>query len=173
MLLVGRQRQRTCQGLHRRAFLQAGASTVLGRSVADRLTLRALGSPATGSAKSVILLWLWGGPAHLDTWDPKPNAPMDYRGPFAAISTKVPGVRFGELFPQTAAIADKLAVVRSLHTFSNDHGVAGTIGLTGSIAGALALGGHAGTASARAATGSVVARARSVLQKKPSGLPPF
>src|SRR5881398_1826620 len=114
MLLVGRQRQRTCQGLDRRAFLQAGASTVLGLSLADLLKLRALGSPATGSAKSVILLWLWGGPAQLDTWDPKPNAPMDYRGPFAAIPTRVPGVRVGELFPQIAALTHKLAVVRSL-----------------------------------------------------------
>ena len=173
MLFVGRQRQRGCQELGRRAFLQAGASSVLGLSLADLLRLRALGSSPTGSAKSVILLWLWGGPAQLDTWDPKPNAPMEYRGPFAAIPTKVPGVRFGELFPQTARIADKLAVVRSLHTFSNDHGVAGTIGLTGSIAGALGLGGKVGAGAERAATGSVVARARSVFHKKPSGLPPF
>jgi hypothetical protein len=153
--------------------LQAGASTVLGLSLADLLKLNALGTPASGSAKSVILLWLWGGPAQLDTWDPKPNAPMEYRGPFAAIPTKLPGVRYGELFPQTAAIADKLAVVRSLYTFSNDHGVAGTIGLTGSIAGALGLGGKVGAGTERAATGSVVARARTALQKKPSGLPPF
>ena len=48
-------------------------------------------------AKSVLLLWLWGGPAQLDTWDPKPNAPQEFRGPFAAIQTKTPGLRFGEL----------------------------------------------------------------------------
>src|SRR5207302_2978164 len=137
MLLVGRQRQRTCLGLDRRAFLQAGASTILSLSLADLLKLRALGTSATGSAKSVILLWLWGGPAQLDTWDPKPNAPMDFRGPFAPIATKVPGIRIGELFPQIAQVADTFSILRSLHTASNDHGVAGTIGLTGSAEGAL------------------------------------
>jgi hypothetical protein len=173
MLLVGRQRQRTCQGLHRRAFLQAGASSVLGLSLADLFRLRALGTPATGSVKSVLLLWLWGGPAQLDTWDPKPNAPMDYRGPFAAIPTRIPGVRFGELFPQLARSTDKLAIVRSLYTWSNDHGVAGTIGLTGSKAGAVGLDGKPFAGSSRPATGSVVSRARAAGQKKPSGLPPF
>ena len=70
MLFVGRQRERTCQTLTRRAFLQAGASTVLGLSLADMLRLRAMGgAPMAGSARSVLLLWLWGGPAHLDTWE--------------------------------------------------------------------------------------------------------
>src|SRR5437868_9899641 len=133
MLLLGRARQRTCQGLTRRAFLQVGASTALGLSLADRLA-RA-GSAAPGSVKSVLLLWLWGGPAHLDTWDPKPDAPLEFRGPFAAIPTRTTGLRFGELFPQLARLADQFAVLRSLHTGSNDHGIAGTIGLTGSIEG--------------------------------------
>src|SRR5215831_18053245 len=94
MLLLGRQCSRTCQGLTRRAFLQAGASSVLGLSLADLLRLRAerRGTP-TGSARSVMLLWLWGGPAHLDTWDPKPGAPLEYRGPFSAIPTRTAGVR--------------------------------------------------------------------------------
>ncbi len=173
MLLLGRQTQHTCQGIHRRAFLQAGASSVLGLSLADLLRLRATAGSAAGTAKSVLLLWLWGGPAQLDTWDPKPSAPMDFRGPFAAIPTRVPGIRFGELFPQIAAISDKLAVVRSLFTWSNDHGVAGTIGLTGSKAGAVGLDGKPMAGSARPALGSVVARTRSLVQKKPSGLPPF
>src|SRR5712692_7971329 len=98
MLFLGRQRQRTCQTLTRRAFLQAGGSTVLGLSLADLLRLRAAGGAAPdGSAKSVVLLWLWGGPSHLDTWDPKPNAPLQYRGPFSAIATKVPGTRISEM----------------------------------------------------------------------------
>src|SRR5262245_15260522 len=101
MLEIGRQRQRTCAGIHRRAFLQAGGSTVLGLSLADLLRLRASGATAKGTARSVVLLWLWGGPAQLDTWDPKPNAPMEYRGPFAPIATRVPGLRFAELFPLT------------------------------------------------------------------------
>jgi Protein of unknown function (DUF1501) len=177
MLLLGRQRQRTCQTLNRRAFLQAGASTVLGLSLADLFRLRAQGSPVTGSARSVLLLWLWGGPCHLDTWDPKPKAPQEFRGPFSPIATRVPGLRVCELFPQVAALADRLAVVRSLHTWSNDHGVAGTIGLTGSKAGAVGLNGQKGPGNVRPATGSAVARFRTSIdraaERTGAGLPPF
>jgi hypothetical protein len=169
MLFVGRQSQRTCQGISRRALLQAGASTVLGLSLADLLRLRAASGPLSGSAKSVMLLWLWGGPAQLDTWDPKPAAPLEFRGPFAAIATRTPGVRFGELFPQVARLSDTFTVLRSLHTGSNDHGVAGTIGLTGSAAGAVGLDGKPLPGGARPATGSVVARARGLR----SPVPPF
>src|SRR3954451_5827972 len=139
MLLVGRHRTRTCAGVTRRELLQVGASSVLGLSLAG--ALRHARADSSGQAKSVILLWLWGGPAHLDTWDPKPDAPLEYRGPFAPIPTRVAGVRVAELFPQIADAADQFSVIRSLHTASNDHGAAGTIGLTGSGAGALDLGG--------------------------------
>src|SRR5439155_11624392 len=120
MLLLGRQTARTCQSLSRRAFLQVGASSVLGLSLADLLRVKAAGGLNPGSAKSVVLLWLWGGPSQLDTFDPKPNAPLDYRGPFGTIPTKIPGVRFTELFPQLAAQTDKLALVRTLTTQSTD-----------------------------------------------------
>jgi hypothetical protein len=170
MLWIGEQRQRTCQTLTRRAFLQVGGSTVLGLSLADLLRLRGGGAaPADGPARSVLLLWLWGGPAHLDTWDPKPNAPIEFRGPFSPIATRVPGVRICELFPQLAGLADHFALVRSLHTQSNDHGVAGTIGLTGSAAGGVGLDGKPLPGAPRPATGSVVARARGFRSK----LPPF
>src|SRR3954469_19653326 len=159
MLLLGQQRQRTCSGLTRRAFLQIGGSSVLGLSLADLLHLRAQPGAATaGSARSVILLWLWGGPAQLDTWDPKPGAPLEYRGPFAAIPTRVAGTRIGELFPQLADRADQFSILRSLHTQSNDHGVAGTIGLTGSAGGAVNLGGATQAGGVRAAEGSGGAR---------------
>ena len=110
MLLVGRQTARTCQTLHRRAFLQVGGSTALGLSLADLLRARPPGGSGhtPGSAKAVILLWLWGGPSQLDTFDPKPNAPLDYRGPFGTIPTRIPGVRFCELFPQLAAASDRV-----------------------------------------------------------------
>ena len=140
MLLVGRQRQRTCGGISRREVLQVGASTLLGLSLGDLLRVQAAGSLA-GSAKSVIFLWLWGGPAQLDTWDPKPDSPVEYRGPFSPIATNVVGTRICELFPQVAKLADRYAILRSLHTGSNDHGVAGTIGLTGSIGGGVGLDG--------------------------------
>src|SRR5437879_1942653 len=159
MLFLGQQRQRTCGGLTRRAFLQVGGSTVLGLSLADLLRLRAEGGAATGGpAKSVLLLWLWGGPAHLDTWDPKPDAPLEFRGPFSPIATKVPGIRITELFPKLAEVADAFSIIRSLHTGSNDHGIAGTIGLTGSAAGGLNLGGQPQAGTVRPAIGSVVAR---------------
>jgi uncharacterized protein (DUF1501 family) len=170
MLFLGRHRQRNCQGLTRRAFVQAGLSTILGFSLEDMLRLRArAGSEMAGSARSVILVWLWGGPAQLDTWDPKPDAPLDYRGPFTPIATKTPGVRIAELFPQLAKVSDTYAILRSLHTSSNDHGVAGTIGLTGSAAGGVGLDGKPLPGSPRPTTGSVVARIRAGQSK----MPPF
>src|SRR5262249_7802409 len=134
MLFLGNVRQRNCQGISRREFLQIGGSSVLGLALADLLKLKANQAGfLAGSARAVIFLWLWGGPAQLDTWDPKPNAPMDYRGPFSSIPSRVVGTRIAELFPQIADITDKVAIIRSLHTSSNDHGVAGTVGLTGSV----------------------------------------
>jgi hypothetical protein len=170
MLLVGQHRTRTCQGISRRALLQVGASTVLGLSLGDLLRARGGPSPSgQGSARSVMLLWLWGGPAQLDTWDPKPAAPLEFRGPFSAIATRTPGVRFCELFPLVARRTDRIAVLRSLHTGSNDHGVAGTIGLTGSSAGAVGLDGKPLAGSSRPTLGSTVARVRGGAGK----LPPF
>jgi uncharacterized protein (DUF1501 family) len=174
MLLLGRGRQRTCGGITRREFMQIGGSTVLGLTWADLLRSRASRLAASntyevGRARAVIFLWLWGGPAQLDTWDPKPNASAEIRGPFASINTRITGVRFGELFPQIANISDKLAVLRSLHTRSNDHGVAGTIGLTGSDSGAINLGGQMAAGSVRPTLGSVVARAKGFQ----GDLPPF
>jgi hypothetical protein len=170
MLHLGRQRQRDCHGVTRRAFLQAGGSSLLGLTLADLLRVQAQGGePLAGTAKSVMLIWLWGGPAHLDTWDPKPNAPLDYRGPFTPIATRTPGLRITELFPKIAKVSDTFVVLRSLHTQSNDHGVAGTIGLTGNMAGGVGLDGKPLVGGTRAATGSVVARVRSTQSK----LPPF
>lgn len=168
MLLIGKGLQRTCRGLSRREFVQVGLSSVLGLTWADLLRVQAENA-GFGPARSVIFLWLWGGPAQLDTWDPKPNAPLDFRGPFASIPSRVAGTRIGELFPQIADIADKFAILRSLHTSSNDHGVAGTVGLTGSIQGSVNLGGQAASGAVRPAVGAVVARAR----RHDGSLPPF
>jgi hypothetical protein len=170
MLFLGRQTARTCQTLDRRAFLQVAGSTVLGLTLADLIRAKeSAAAPSTAHAKSVILLWLWGGPAHLDTFDPKPNAPLEYRGPFSPIPTKTVGVRITELFPQLAKLSDKYAIIRSMHTESNDHGVAGTIGLTGSMQGAVDLGGASRTGVTRPATGAVVAK----LRGSHGPLPPF
>src|SRR6516165_7622882 len=110
MLFVGRQRERTCQTMTRRSFLQAGGSAVLGLSLADLLRCQASAGPLHGSAKSVIFIWLWGGPSHLDTWDPKPDAALEYRGPFSPIATKVPGIRICELFPNLAQMTDLFSI---------------------------------------------------------------
>jgi hypothetical protein len=84
-----------------------------------------------GKAKNVIFLWLQGGPPQHETFDPKPDAPADIRGPFRPIATNVPGIRFCELLPRTARHADKLAVVRSLSTRDDNHDVSGYWLLTG------------------------------------------
>jgi uncharacterized protein (DUF1501 family) len=176
MLLIGRQTARTCQTLSRRAFVQVGASSVLGLTLTDLLKHQTMGG-TTGTARSVVLLWLWGGPSQLDTWDPKPNAPLEFRGPFGTIPTRISGVRFCELFPKIASLTNKLAVLRSLHTSSNDHGIAGTIGLTGSAAGGTGLDGKPLPGAPRPATGSVVARSMAANggRKTPDAarLPPF
>ena len=69
----------------------------------------------------MILFWLSGGPGHMETWDPKPEAPKEYRGPFGAISTNVAGVQFGELMPEQAGMMDKLAVLRTVKHGTGDH----------------------------------------------------
>ena len=92
---------------------------------------RGLGGTTFGRAKNVIYLWLQGGPPQHETFDPKPDAPAEIRGPFRPIATNVPGIHFCELLPRTARIADKLAIVRSLHTNDNNHDVSGYWVLTG------------------------------------------
>lgn len=155
--------------------MQVGASSVLGLHWADLLKARAIAgsvngtSKVNGSAKSVIFIWLWGGPSQLDTFDPKPNAPAEFRGPFSTIQTRASGVRYSELFPKLASRSDQFSLIRSMHSQSNDHGVAGTVGLTGSIAGAVGLDGKPKAGQARPTTGSIVAKVR----KLDSGLPSF
>ena len=84
-----------------------------------------------GRAKNVIYLWLQGGPPQHETFDPKPDAPAEIRGPFKPIATNIPGIRFCELLPRTARHADKLAVLRSLSTRDDNHDVSGYWLLTG------------------------------------------
>ncbi|MFO0841058.1 MAG: DUF1501 domain-containing protein [Gemmataceae bacterium] len=168
MLLVGGHRTRTCQGVSRRELLQVGACSALGLSALDLLR-QAGRAEAAGRVKSVLLLWLWGGPSHLDTWDPKPAAPAEYRGPFTTIPTRTVGARVCELFPQIANRTNQIAIIRSLKTGSNDHGVAGTIGLTGSSSGGVGLNGLPLPGTARPTVGSAVARVRGFAGQ----LPPF
>lgn len=158
MLSVGIQRAKNCQRVTRRALLQAGAIGACGWSLDALLRTQAQGQESRSPAKSVILLWLWGGPSHLDTFDLKPAAPAEYRGPYRPISTNVPGIEICELLPQLARRADKYAILRSLNHTSNDHGIAGTIGLTGSDFGATSLSGQVLPGQIKATHGSIAAK---------------
>src|SRR5262245_20534531 len=126
MLNIGSFKASVCQGITRRAFLKAGALTPFAMGLP-------VGASETVRAKSVLVLWLWGAPSHLDTFDPKPNAPVEYRGPFGTIATRTPGVRFTEILPKTAARSNRFTLIRSNKNFHADHLKAGTIALTGSL----------------------------------------
>lgn len=116
----------------RRDFLTVGSLTALGLSLPDLFRLRAAAAPNTKvRAKSCILLWLDGGPSHLETWDLKPEAPVEVRGPFWPINTCVSGMRISECLPNTAKIADKIAIVRSVTSPLGEHGIANHYMLTG------------------------------------------
>jgi uncharacterized protein (DUF1501 family) len=119
-----------CSGMTRRNFLRAGALGLGGLSLAQLARLRAA-APTTSHDTSVILFWLSGGPGHMETWDPKPDAVSQFRGPFGATRTRVPGLLFGELLPEMAKVADRLAVLRSVNHGSGDHTKANHWMLTG------------------------------------------
>ena len=104
----------TCPGfIDRRSWLAMGSIAPL---------LAAKGAPAVKApAKSVILIWLDGGPSQLESYDPKPEAPSEYRGPFDTIATNVPGIFLSELLPKHAKHADKMSFIRSLHHGTGDH----------------------------------------------------
>ncbi|MCB1064511.1 MAG: DUF1501 domain-containing protein [Verrucomicrobiae bacterium] len=104
----------------RRGMLKAGLAGMAGLSFPDLLRARAA-NPAAGSRKSVILLWMTGGPSHIDTWDPKPEAPLENRGPFGTIPTKLTGVRLSEHYPKQAAMMDKLTLIRSMVCKGSSH----------------------------------------------------
>jgi uncharacterized protein (DUF1501 family) len=110
-----------CQGVTRRDFLQAGVLGLGSLGLADVLGLRSAQAAAAPRDTSVILFWLSGGPGHMETWDPKPDSPAEYRGPLAAIPTRLPGVQFSELMPCQARNLDQLAVVRTVNHGSGDH----------------------------------------------------
>lgn len=116
-----------CEGFSRRNFVQAGVLGLGGLALPQFFSAKAAGASGTPRIRpgtegtSVILLWMSGGPGHHETWDPKPEAVDQYRGPFGSIRTNVPGVLFSETLPKSAQVMDKLAIVRSVRHFSGDH----------------------------------------------------
>ena len=108
----------------RRGMLKAGFAGIAGLTLPNLLQARATAAESgrsMASGKSVILLWMAGGPSHIDTWDPKPGRPVENRGPFDVISTKLPGVQFCEHMPKQAAMMDKLTVIRSVDPRGSNH----------------------------------------------------
>lgn len=122
-------------GPNRREVLRAGSLGLLGLGWPQLLQSQARAETSNeasfGRAKSCILLFMWGGPAHQDTWDLKPNAPVEVRGEFKPIATRVPGIQICEHLPLLAARADRLAIVRSLTHTNVDHTAATHFLLTG------------------------------------------
>ncbi len=108
----------------RRNFIKAGLGGMAGLSVPKLLEQRALASENNkpiSSQKSVILLWMTGGPSHIDTWDPKPDRPFNNRGPFSPISTSIPGIAICEHLPKQAAMMDKFTLIRSVDPNKSSH----------------------------------------------------
>ncbi len=114
---------RYCDGLSRRSFLRIGVGglAALGLPMALRARAESPAKSAATKKTSVILLWLDGGPSHMDLYDMKPDAPAEYRGIWKPIKTKVPGFDITELFPKQAKVTDKFSMVRSLHHDTGDH----------------------------------------------------
>ncbi len=108
----------------RRSVLKASLAGIGGLSMPGLLNLRAesaaKGIPGT-DGKAVILLWMTGGPSHIDTWDPKPAMPANIRGPFKTIATRIPGVHICEYLPKQAAMLDKFTLIRSVDCRGSSH----------------------------------------------------
>lgn len=118
-----------CDGLSRRNFVQLGMAGMGTLGMAD--LLRAKEQSASKKDTSVILIWLDGGPGHMDMYDMKPDAPSEYRGIWSPIKTNVPGMEITELFPKQAKVADKFSIIRSLYHNTGDHFTGGHFMLTG------------------------------------------
>src|SRR5262245_17587008 len=127
-LFTGR-RALDCTGTTRREFLKVGSLSALGLSLADyfRLQGRASESAPAGRRRTdvnCILLWMQGGPSHIDTLDPKPDAPAEIRGEFSTIPTRLPGIRVCEHLPLLAQQFDKLSLIRGHDPMNGSHGTA-------------------------------------------------
>ncbi|MEM0969165.1 MAG: DUF1501 domain-containing protein [Verrucomicrobiota bacterium] len=148
-----------CEGNQRRDFLKFGTTAFLGLGLPDMLRLQAQAAEGP-RAKSVIMIWLAGGPATIDMWDLKPNAPQSIRGEFSPISTSADGIQISEHLPQMAKEMKHATLVRSLHHTIPAHGP-GTVYM---------YSGHKPTpAMTHPSLGSLTARLLSV----PKGVPPY
>jgi hypothetical protein len=151
-----------CRGPSRREVLRLGSLGFLGLGLDEWFRLRAqAGSDSSARVKNCILIWLAGGPSHLDTFDPKPTAAADVRGEFKPIATSVPGLQISEVLPNLARVMNRVTLVRSMTSPESDHGRASTHLLTGY---------RPSPATEYPGYGSVVAKAR---EAKRGMLPPY
>jgi hypothetical protein len=151
-----------CDGVSRRSFLKVGFLGLAGLTLADHLRLKAAGAKTNDT--SVILLWLGGGPSHIDMYDLKPDAPVEFRGEFKGIRTNVNGVTFGEHLPLQARQMDKMAIVRSVTHTNAGHGMGTHWMMTGYVP-TIEI-----NDNLNPSCGSVVARMRGA---NAHGLPPY
>ena len=120
-----------CTGVSRRSFLRVGALSALGLSLPQFLRLRANQPAASRKDVKCILLWMQGGPSHIDTFDPKPDAPVEIRGEFQTIATTLPGVRIAEHMPRLAKLTNLYSIVRGHDPKNGSHGVADHLMMSG------------------------------------------
>ncbi len=168
MLTISGRAYRNCEGQTRRDVLRAGVLGLTGMGLADLLRIeaqaRSAGRP-TPDDLSVILVWLDGGPPQHETYDPKPEAPAEFRGPLHAIDTAVPGIALPELMPKHARMMDKLSLIRSMHHNNGDHFAAAHWMLTGYLgANAASLG------STHPSFGSVIGKLKGA---RAAGMPAY
>jgi len=128
--ILGRPRA-ACDGIRRREFIRAAGAGLLGLSLPNVLQAQQTSPQRQGRAKSVIFMFLFGGPSQLETFDMKPNAPSEIRGPFRPINSRTPGLLICEHLHRLAAVSDKFCVVRTMTHSYNDHSGAGHYMQTG------------------------------------------
>ncbi len=167
-------RQNLSRAFNRRQMLQAGGLGLLGLSLPQLWAARAAaaaagGGAGFGKAKRCIFLFMWGGPSQLDTFDLKPDAPAEIRGPFKPMATRVPGIQICEHFERLAHVTDKLAIVRSLNHTDPAHLSSGHATLTGHWAPKINSDADAPSDRDTPHLGSLLAH----LRETPGTLPPF
>src|SRR3989442_48636 len=158
---------RYCDGLTRRHFVKIGVAGMASVALSDVLRAKEAsvqkGIPRKDT--SVILIWLDGGPSHMDLYDLKPEAPAEYRGIWKPIKTNVSGIEISELFPLQARVADKFSIVRSLHHGTGDHFTAAHYMLTGR--------GGASGADTEGKSPCIASIAAKVCGSRRPGMPPY
>ncbi len=164
LTLVSKKRNASCDGATRRDFLRVGALGLAGLTLSDLLRMKAdaAASGATINNKGVIWLWLAGGPTHVETFDPKMSAPVEYRSITGEAKTPIPGVTIGGTFPKIAAVADKMAIVRSFAHGNSSHGTATEWVMTG----------YNDRSGMKPSLGSIVSKARGTTNLQ-TGMPTY